>query len=409
MTFDISISRKPYTHKPTKQESAWIKFDRKNVTVDELHEFVTNGYAYCSVMKDNHHSDANFISTNTLTFDIDHTKEDFKECIERLKQKPSIAYTTSSNTETEHSYRLIYVLDSEVTTKQEYGELIVGLAETLELDKLDTHSYSCSQMWFGCCGCESFKSENVLQKNAIERGKYECKSNVGQKHQPNDNIKPIHYIEAGVFISDYWNLSLSSFVEKYITAYPSIESTPLEIDDEQPIITYPNDYFEIHRPWKMINGEVMKIKDGEGRRRKLFINGLIRKRINPSITFENLLVNIVYEFIYYYVNNGNRITKKELYDIAQQAFKRDITEDKLGRPRYKTFVNPLYCQKHNMSKQQVLAKSQSKQQYIGELYDPSLTDKENIAMMKEYGLDIHINTLQRWRKENNITKYKKNT
>ena len=43
---------------------------------------------------------------------------------------------------------------------------------------------------------------------------------------------------------------------------------------------------------------------------------------------------------------------------------------------------------------------------IGNLYDCSLTDKENLKVMKEHGLKVSLSTLRRWRRENNITKYK---
>ena len=61
-----------------------------------------------------------------------------------------------------------------------------------------------------------------------------------------------------------------------------------------------------------------------------------------------------------------------------------------------------------MSKREVINKfKHNKKQYIGEFYDVSLTDKENIEMMKSYGFEVSLRTLKTWRKENNITKYKK--
>lgn len=65
--------------------------------------------------------------------------------------------------------------------------------------------------------------------------------------------------------------------------------------------------------------------------------------------------------------------------------------------------NPLTIENYKQSNK---GKGINKKQYIGEFYDLSLTDKENIEMMKEYGLKLSTKTLQRWRKENNITKYK---
>lgn len=49
----------------------------------------------------------------------------------------------------------------------------------------------------------------------------------------------------------------------------------------------------------------------------------------------------------------------------------------------------------------------NKKQYIGEYYDASLTDGQNINAMKRYGFEVSLRTLKTWRKENSITKYKK--
>ena len=65
--------------------------------------------------------------------------------------------------------------------------------------------------------------------------------------------------------------------------------------------------------------------------------------------------------------------------------------------------NPLTIEHYKQSNK---GKGINKKQYIGEFYDASLTDKENIKVMKENGLEISLGTIKRWRKENNITKYK---
>ena len=73
-------------------------------------------------------------------------------------------------------------------------------------------------------------------------------------------------------------------------------------------------------------------------------------------------------------------------------------------------VNPNYCAKHGVSrkKARVIASKSISGNRIGELYDCSKTDKENLELMKQQGLEISLVTLKRWRKENGIVKYKKN-
>ena len=203
-------------------------------------------------------------------------------------------------------------------------------------------------------------------------------------------------------------MSFKEILEKY--DYPNIEHTPIEYDDSLLMITYPENYYEIRRPsYKTKGGYTKKIKDGEERRKKLYLNGIVRRKINPDISFDNLLYNLVYEFYYYYINDGNKIDKKILYQIAKNVMEADIREGDLGKPIKKSFANPLYCQKHNLTKREVSDLSKNKKQYIGEFYDFTKTDKENIEIMKEYGLEIKIATLKRWKKENGIRKYKKSS
>ena len=121
-----------------------------------------------------------------------------------------------------------------------------------------------------------------------------------------------------------------------------------------------------------------------------------------------MLHNIVWEFVTYMINDGNKITKAILFSIVQDIMKTDMTRySELGKTTRKWMVNPYFALKHNMSKREVINKfKHNKKQFIGEFYDCSFSDKKNIEMMKGYGFEVSLRTLKTWRKENNITKYK---
>lgn len=215
------------------------------------------------------------------------------------------------------------------------------------------------------------------------------------------------------FENDYRNMKMEDILAKYIDVFPNMEHTPFEIpDDDTPYIIYPVGYVEIRRWWrKRLNGRPIKIKDGEGRRRILFLNGIIRRLINPDITFDNLLYNLLYELVHYHTNfkADNIIDKKEIYNIAKDIMNKDMADyERLRGSRKKFMVNPNYCAKHKLSKNEVknIAAKMIRYGQIGELYDCSLTDKENLEIMKENGLGTSLSTLKRWRKENGFTKYK---
>jgi hypothetical protein len=415
--FDLCVSTKSFTHKPTRDECHSIRFERMSINMEGMQSLVCEGFAYTSVMKDNWRCGDNFICTHTVTYDIDHCDIDMREYIKRLEVKPTLAYTSSSNGVKGYGYRLIYLLESEICDMQMYKAFTKSFARDMGMTYVDPRSYKADQMWFGSKGCETFTSDTVLtvptdlptagESDTVSECKTDVNHECKQKCNKLYNYTLNHYEVSCTFKQDFDSMTFQDFIAKYNEIFPNLEKTPIELTADVPIIQYPQDYFEIRRPWKHINGEVKKICDGEGRRRKLFINGIIRKKINPSISFENLLYNLVFEFEYYYLNNGNTITKWELWSIAENVMKSDTSAYDLGKPKYKSFVNPIYCATHNISKQQVWASARNKQQYIREFYDPSLSDKENIDVMKEHGLNVSLRTLKSWRKTNEITKYKK--
>ena len=214
------------------------------------------------------------------------------------------------------------------------------------------------------------------------------------------------------FEEDYRNLCIKSLYDKYLDVYPNFEHTPLPpVDDNTPYILFPKDYVEIRRRWYK-DGRPIRLKDGEGRRRKLFASAIIRRLINPDITFDNLLFNMIYDFVHYITNfqAKNEIGKKELMLITRDAMRADISKYEYLRGADREFmVNPDYCAKRNLTKRQVknMVCKMRLDERIGELYDCAMTDKENQKTMEEHGLNVSISKLEKWRKENGLTKYKK--
>lgn len=412
-TIGVCLSVNPYQEKIDRDKIGDIRYKMVEIPIYEFYKLVLSGYAYTSVMKNNWRNRDNFICTRTITYDIDNADVPMGECIDTLCIEPTFAYTTSSNgiEGKGYRYRLVYVTD-EMCTVEEYAEASKALASILKLKWVDKRSFMGEQFWFGNASAESVYTGNIILindiiKNNIIKNNNDTGDSSRKSVSQNIIIHTQHYIVSGTFLQDYRTMSFKDLIEKYRDTYENRERTSIDIDEDKPIIEYPVGYYEIRRPWQKINGETLKIKDGEGRRRKLFLNGIIRRKIYPEITFDNLLYNLVYEFYYYYINDGNKIDKRILYEIANNVMKEDISKyEELGKPLYKSFVNQLYCDKHGLTKKQALGSIRNKKQYIGELYDCSKTDQENISIMKECGLDISLRTLKRWKKENGIRKNK---
>ena len=319
-TIGVCLSVNPYQEKIDRDKIGDIRYKMVEIPIYEFYKLVLSGYAYTSVMKNNWRNRDNFICTRTITYDIDNADVPMGEYLDALCIEPTFVYTTSSNgvEGKGYRYRLVYVTDEEMCTVEEYAEASKALASILKLRWVDKRSFMGEQFWFGNASAESVYTGNIILINDI------IKNNIINNNDTVDSsrksatqdiiIHTQHYIVCCTFLQDYRTMSFKDLIEKYRDTYENRERTSIEMDEDKPIIEYPVGYYEIRRPWQKINGETLKIKDGEGRRRKLFLNGIIRRKIYPEITFDNLLYNLVYEFYYYYINDGNKIDKRILYE-----------------------------------------------------------------------------------------------
>lgn len=430
--FWVSLSHTKFDHKPDREtEVGKLRFSRIYTDVEGFANGIEKGYCYAPVFKYSTFSmsektDRNFNYSSFVSIDIDHTTIDMNTMVEGLEYKPTIYYTSCSNgVDDKYSYRLIYCFSEKIEGCNEYYNYVYTLlqANQISIDDIDKRSLKASQYYNGNgCGNIDIKVSNIIYNKTDFTEYYNDYYTDEYKsiNLTNNTTHPtiISYndtFENKQFEDDYWNMRMEDVLSKYIDMYPNIEHTPLpKVDDDTPYILFPSDYIEIKRYWKVRNdGRAVKITDGNKRRQRLFINGIIRRMINPSITFDNLVYNLLYELCNY-ISNYNAeyiIDKKDIFHIAKNVMKADLTKGEGLKGTDRRFaVNPKYCEKYGLNKRQVrnIACKVLRNQGIGELYDSSKTDKENIEIMKENGLEVSLITLKRWRKENGITKYKKN-
>ena len=432
-TFEVSYSVSNYSIKPTSDQIKFMHFEMSKTNVNEFVDKISSGYSYCAVynLDDfgmSQKKDSNFAYTQVISVDIDKTTTPLNEALKSLKTTPTVAYNTFSNGHNNlYCYRFVYVFEEPIASIKQAKLYTLALNQIVseELNiKTDANACKVSQYFNGT---NDSNDSNVFVSDCIYELSDFNLDNINKSINPNAykknntiSIWSDTFKNDTTLIKDFWNLKLTDFLNKYDPIMPNIQNSKIEIPSEdEPFIDIPSDYREIKRYWYLLVDDkghkldyIKKIRDGEGRRKKLFINGIIRRLINPQITFENMLHNIVWEFVTYMINDGNKITKQILFSIVQDIMKTDMTRySELGKTTRKWMVNPYFALKHNMSKREVInkfkiSKNNNKKQFIGELYDCSLSDKENIEKMKKYGLEISLITLKRWRKENNIRKYK---
>ena len=431
-TFEVSLSSRGFENKPDKRiEVPNLRFNRTTTDIDGFVMSIVDGYCYTGIYRSDsitmtEKTNNNYLYSYLVSIDIDHTQVSMDDMIDRIEFKPTLAYTSYNNgLNGESRYRLVYCFSDKIEGKENYSNYVSAIVKAIGLDvkDIDPKSLSACQYYNGngSENIEVYLNDIIYTKDDFKiyykDNSNDIKDNksVNQKHiyNPQYNMCLDDTFENTEFFNDYWNMRMEDVLGKYIDVYPNLEHTPMDLPDEDtPLIIFPEGYTEIRRWWRVNrDGKPIKIKDGEGRRRKLFLNGILRRLINPEITIENLLYNLLYELCYYISNYNaeNIIGKKEIFQIAKDVMKEDITKYECMRGSKRKFtVNPAYCAKYKLNKRQVIniVGKQKRDQMIGELYDFLLTDKENLEVMKENGLNISPRTLKRWREANGISKYK---
>ena len=430
MKFDVTLSTNGHKMKSEVNFKS-LKYQKHNLSIDNLIEYIKNGFVissnftidYQTIIMQRDRKKDNFVNTNIVMIDIDDSDISMPDFIDKLIINPTISYTTFSNGIKGYRFRLLYVFDEAINSIDDYILLYNSIVSKNNLSLKDNCGRNACQNIIGTSNNALITKGNIYSINDFNLDiDNKCKVNSIRKEEQ------IHYrneiaLSDNEYIKDYWDLSLSELIDEYNSKYIFFQHTPLpEISDDIPYIILPENYIEIKRRWfdnKVVNdngdvvsrsSKVKKIKDGQNRKKKLFVNAILRRLMIKNLTFEHLLHNLVNELYYYIDNKTDSISKKKLFEIASNAFNSNLTNyNSLSKKSDKRdyIINDNYCIKYNLNKKKVLAmvKRMINFEKIGSLYDCSLSDKDNIIVMKDNGLDISLRTLQYFKKEYNISRY----
>ena len=416
-----------------------MTFNKKELKANELCSYINEGYAFTNIFNNKgeltirEKKIQNFKEAWVICFDIDHNDVPMNDFVETLTIKPTISYTTPSNGKDGYCFRLLYVLDEPITTNDEYKDIYEGFAKYLDIfDIIDAKAKDSSRYFNGSKGCNIVcNEENTLCLNDVRT----IVKHINQCENESTNNKT-EYIEREAvlddsfshqhidrdFINDFNSLSYRDFYEKcYLSGkYISQEHTLVEDDGTKPIIELGDDFIEIIRKFKIVDFRGKKIpvrykfQDGEGRRDKLWNNGMLRRKINPSLRFEDILYNLVSEVLLYYDNSDGQLNRTTIFSIAKSVMKFDLSKYNPRIKKRRSYIaSSAYCQIHGITKRKAVAmyeaKKRSKSPLIEYYYREGLKPKDVQALIKESGEKINIRTIQNWYEKNGIydDKYEK--
>lgn len=440
--FEISISTQTYKDKNLIKWNS-VEYQRQSITVEEFAHLIKEGRCFCHSFKTREllfglaeKTDKNFLFADMMFVDIDDSVIDMNDFVGRLTKKPTLYYTTPNNHTEKSNYkyrfRLCYLFCLSIYTVESYHSLYDGIVESIKQDIQglvikDNCGRTPSQQFSGNAkaDCELYVTDNVFsssdfpsQNNNASSSSLLLISNgnpTASQKKEDGEVKDMDGITDKDFIRDVNSLSPYDLIDKYKAKYQYFTHTELHYKNGYALI--PSDYQEIYRQTYIDsfikdNGDeikfsvVKKLRDGDGRRKKLYIAGLIMKMILPSITFEHLLYNLICERTYYYDNSDRVLSNKVLANIAQNVVKKPLEDIRLQckRKKRKFEVDKSYCALRGISPNAMKNKVRKmlKDEEIGNAYDCSLSVSENLAAFKEMGISVGKSKLYLWCKENGI-------
>lgn len=387
----------------------------------------------------------NYIGSWIVHIDCDHQKVCMDDFIETMTDKPTFAYESFSNCEVDYRYHLVYCFDEEILGKENYKKIFEILCSRNNID-FDQQAASPCGIYHGTSPkAKVYPSgfPNKIYKVSDFLSQEDIK--VYNQYTKVSNLNNINNISSSSLQHNLGMILFSKQLTDAITklgyedAYKSLmgardkdgkekyrhfDATPilLEAPEDEPLIPIPQDYYEICSYFIFYNGKSHPLlrKDGQGRKRSLYMNCRIRRLIMPDCTHDDLLYSLCYDMWKRIDNSKDPITLDNLIDIVCSAMEYDMTEFKYQRPREHK-VNLAFCEKYGYTPLEVAHMfarqagnkkkkelKENKKQLFLSLYDGNLTIKANIEKIQTMtGNKYSMPTIKRWLKEENITKYKK--
>lgn len=411
-----------YTHKPTDpREKARISgeahFHDRELSEEHFLQALQEGHGFCPLHRDQDQADQ--ARTNIIVYDFDHSTIPLPDFVEGLSIKPAFTYYSYSNgRDGQYRYRLIYEL-SECITGSEYDAVHQHIAQTngwMPATKGDpTNKYdplARNQNFFSGSDV-TYYPDNIIYEYTHTQPK---PAPTTARHQPRQSKHQADTPTTAYFTEEFkrnmGRLSPHAFTQlQQEGSVYYITHTPLpEVDNNTPIIEYPKGYVETPRRywWDSENHThfVKKWTDGEARHRKIYMAGIILRKLNPQLSPDKLLFALCREFATYYDNTDKKYTTADVIHIVERVLSADINRE-LGRWKRKNYiVNVSYCKKHGVSKRSVVGEQNGKRnaaerdkryEQIAQWYDPSKTDAANILTLHKAGIKCSIRTLKRYK------------
>lgn len=437
MQYNISISQQAYITKPTKGDYPKMKFEKQSFTsLTTFFDAIKGGHTFCGNMNDNdepfttkYKTERNFAYTNLVVVDIDNTTIEPSTFYTHSTFTPSYVYTSFSHApqEGKMKYHVLYALDDKITSKKQFETVYDAIAEAIHNDfpsiELDSSMRSVAQCTNGTSSSlpyfEEYYNPDKIRTYPLSlfiKERQECKRELDDKQEAESNECPQgdkktnpRYILSlsGHFKEDLKSMEIGDFLAKYGDMYQY---------REQSAATYNEYHYELLDDTNaelifsfyqatLANGKTCrlrrKIASGEGKRHKaLFVHGLAFRLIFPAITDEHLVYCLLYDLYLNFDNTDGKYNAYRICQIAANCMSYDMSQYK-SKHKHKYHVDKQWCLSQGISPKAYAqhVRKLLTDEAIGELYDISLSVRENTRILNEYGIKVCKSRVGQFKKE----------
>lgn len=442
MNLTLSVSDQCFETKPQKGSAIYSKltFTQQTVSLLQFIEFIRNGYMFCGVYDDKKFSNKNYktsqhlVSNNVVSIDIDDCDCSMRDFMSTLKYSPSIAYETFSNLEDGKGYRFrfLYVFDDFVDGET-YSRLYYAIckANNIECPSNDTSTASPYQKIWGTNGkhrdiiglgyvyhIDSFK--NFMDEESVQSTILNIYKKTPTGINQVDWTPKTEYKFTDKIFENMWDKATDKEILSQMSQYQTLEITYINFNDGELWRDLTDEeYYCIKRKWqrKIFNGHnviaIAKVKNGEHRRKKIYLSLIRRRLIDPTITLEHLCYAALFELNYFIVNTDENdyITRYQLTQMAQNAMNADLEKYKNLKENKKFKVNKMEAMKQGLTVQQAVGKANAARRMemkekvyreMSEKYDKNKSVRQNAEIL---GVSRGtVQALKKWLQEQEDTK-----
>ena len=417
--FDLTVSDQAFEEKLQNGSPIYrkITFTQKNVSLEEFAELIFQGRLFSGVYNKQHFHISqktinNFIHCNAIAIDIDDSDCPMDDYLQTLRYTPTIAYETFSNLKDGcgYRYRFIYVFEDSIDGNA-YGGMYKALcnANAIYFSSSNDHSMErCNQMFYGTANASNLinfgKTYNTSDFKDYMDNKSVQPQSLNKKSE--DDVKRLSLDTTfnDKAFKKQWRCGNDIDVLMTMRHYQTSECTQIDfkegelwrdLDDEH--------YYEIKRKWETrlsFNGGRYnrvpinrRLKNGEHRRKKIFLSLMRRRLIDPTITLEHLCYAALYELHFFIDNTDNEdyITRQQLMHYAQSALSSDLEQYKETLREHKSFkINKMEARRQGITPRQAVCKAngarrkeQTNKKYeeLAKKYDPDKSVRQNVDIL----------------------------